>query len=57
MIREPAQHRFYAGIDLHARFMHVSVLDATGNVVYHRNLPCHFETLRTTSPPGRTSRR
>jgi hypothetical protein len=28
------QHRFYAGIDLHARFMHVCVLDAAGNGVY-----------------------
>jgi hypothetical protein len=27
------QHRFYAGIDLHASFMHVCVLDAAGNVV------------------------
>ena len=27
------QHRFYAGIDLHARTMHVCVLDQVGNVV------------------------
>ena len=25
------QHRFYVGIDLHARFMHVCVLDAVLN--------------------------
>jgi hypothetical protein len=39
------QHRFYAAIDVQATFMHVCVLDATGNVVYDHNLPCHFETL------------
>jgi len=39
------QHRFYCGIDLHARTMHVCVLDATGTVVFDKNLPCHFETL------------
>ena len=27
------QHRFYCGIDLHARTMHVCVLDAAGTVV------------------------
>jgi transposase len=47
------QHRFYAGIDLHARFMHVCVLDATGNVVYDHNLPCHFETLLQAIAPFR----
>ena len=31
--RLKGQHRFYAGIDLHASFMHVWVLDAAGNVV------------------------
>ena len=35
-------HQFYAGIDLHARSMHVCVLDAAGTVVYDRNLACHF---------------
>src|SRR5262249_47378362 len=33
------QHRFYAGIDLHARTMHVCVLDHDGSVVCDRNLP------------------
>ena len=35
-------HQFYAGIHLHARSMHVCVLDAAGTVVYDRNLACHF---------------
>jgi hypothetical protein len=34
-------HGFYAGIDLHARTMHVCVLDAAGTVVLDRNLACH----------------
>ena len=33
------QHRFYAGIDLHSRSMHLCVLDHQGNVVYDKNLP------------------
>jgi len=46
-------HQFYAGIDLHARSMHVCVLDAAGTVVYDRNLHCHFPTHapRSVSPP------
>src|ERR1700730_14214270 len=34
------QHRFYAGIDLHGRFMHLCILDATGAVVFDKNIPC-----------------
>ena len=47
------QHRFYAAIDLHARTMHVCVLDAAGTVVLDRNLPCHFETLLQAIAPFR----
>ena len=47
------QHRFYAGIDLHARTMRVCVLDAAGTVVYDRYLPCHFETLLEAIAPFR----
>ena len=47
------QHRFYAGIDLHTRTMHVCVLDAVGTVVLDRNLPCHFETLLQAIAPFR----
>jgi transposase len=32
------QHRFYAGIDLHARTMHVCILDHEGAVVFDKNL-------------------
>lgn len=47
------QHRFYAGIDLHARTMHLCVLDAAGTVVCDRNLACHFETLLQAIAPFR----
>ena len=32
------QHGFYAGIDLHARRLHLCVLDATGQVVLDVNI-------------------
>src|SRR2546429_7016801 len=46
-------HRFYCGIDLHARTMHVCVLDHEGNVVFDRNLPCRPETLLRALAPFR----
>ena len=47
------QHRFYAGIDGHARTLHVCVLDAAGTVVFDRNLPCQVETLLQAIAPFR----
>src|SRR5262245_34633541 len=45
------QHRFYCGIDLHARSMHLCVLDDAGAVVFERNLPCRPESfLRAVAP-------
>jgi transposase len=32
------QHKFYCGIDLHARTMYLCILDQAGEVVLHRNL-------------------
>jgi transposase len=32
------QHRHYCGIDLHVKTMHVCILDATGQVLVHRNV-------------------
>jgi len=34
------QQRFYCGVDLHARTMHVCVVDAEGQTREHVNLPC-----------------
>ena len=32
-------HRFYAGVDLHARSLYTHILDATGRTVLDRDLP------------------
>ena len=32
-------HRFYCGVDLHARTMYVHVLDAKGKTVFEQDLP------------------
>jgi transposase len=50
---DTSQHRFYGGIDLHARTMHVCVLAHDGAVVFDRNLPGHFETLLQAIAPFR----
>jgi transposase len=47
------QHRFYCGIDLHARTMHVCILAQDGNVVLDRNLPCDFPSLLQAIAPYR----
>ena len=47
------QHRFYAGVDLHARTLHLCVLDNNGTVVADRKLPCHFESLLQAIQPYR----
>ena len=45
------QHRFHCGIDLHARSLHVCILDQAGNVVFDRNLAARPETfLRAIAP-------
>ncbi len=33
------QHTFYCGVDLHAKTMHICILDQAGKVLVHRNLP------------------
>jgi transposase len=35
------QHAFYCGVDLHAKTMHICVVNQTGEVLVHRNLPTH----------------
>ena len=32
------QHRYYCGVDLHARSMYVCVLDQEGNVLVSKNI-------------------
>ena len=33
------QHKFYCGIDLHARSMYVCIINQDGEILVHRNLP------------------
>ena len=33
------QHMYYCGIDLHVKTLYVYILDGTGQVLVHRNLP------------------
>jgi len=45
------QHRFYCGIDLHSRTMHLCILDDKGTVVLDRNIRCDPAAfLRTIAP-------
>jgi transposase len=45
------QHRFYCGVDLHARTLFVHVLDARGKTVFEQDLPANPEAfLRALQP-------
>jgi transposase len=46
-------HRYYCGIDLHARTMHVCVLDADGRVLLDRNLAADPRTFLEAIAPYR----
>jgi transposase len=46
-------HRFYAGIDLHARTLHLCVLDQQGTAVLDRNLPARPDALLRALAPYR----
>jgi hypothetical protein len=37
------QHRYYCGIDLHARSMYVRVLDSQGEILLHKNMTCNAD--------------
>ena len=39
------QHRHYCGIDLHVKTMYVCILDGTGQVLVHHNVPSTPEAL------------
>lgn len=47
------QHQFYCGIDLHANAMYVCVLDSTGKVVLHKNIPTRPKSLLKLIKPYR----
>ena len=48
------RHRYYCGIDLHARTMYVCILEHdSGDVLLHRNLRCDPELFLETVAPYR----
>jgi len=47
------QHRYYCGIDLHARTMYLCILDQQGGVVLHRNMRCDGELFLEAVAPYR----
>ncbi len=46
-------HKYYCGIDLHARSMYVCILDQAGNILIHRNLPADLQKFLTIITPYR----
>ena len=45
------QHRYYCGIDLHARTMYLCILDQQGEILLHRNMPSNPDFfLRAIAP-------
>ena len=47
------QHRYYCGIDLHARRMYVCILDQSGEILVHRNGPTTPEHFLAVIKPYR----
>src|SRR5262245_27526948 len=47
------QHRFYCGIDLHARLLAVCILDQAGNIVQRTQIPADKQLLLQTLAPYR----
>jgi len=47
------QHQYYCGIDLHVKTMYVCILDATGQVLVHRNVPSTPEAFLAVVAPYR----
>jgi len=48
------QHRYYCGIDLHARTLYVCVLDCQGKIRLHKRLRCEREALLRALEPYRS---
>lgn len=46
-------HKFYCGIDLHARSMYLCILDQDGNTLVHRNMPTNGERFLKAIAPYR----
>src|SRR3970282_1057983 len=48
------QHRFYCGIDLHARSMFLCILDSQGTILLHKNIPASPEDFLKAIAPYRS---
>ena len=48
------QHRFYCGVDLHARTMYLCILDSAGQVVYDKNLAADPDAFLKAVAPSAT---
>lgn len=46
-------HRFYCGVDLHAKKMFLCIFDDQGRIVLHRNVNADPDSLRRTLRPFR----
>jgi len=45
------EHRFYCGVDLHARTMYLCILEGSGTIVLHERIPSEREAfLEATGP-------
>jgi len=47
------QHKYYCGIDLHARSMYICIVDEQGKTVFHRNRKDSAEALLKAIEPFR----
>ena len=47
------RHKFYCGIDLHAKKMYLCILDEQGSIVLHRNIHTDPDSLRRALQPFR----
>ena len=47
------QHRFYCGIDLHAKTMYVCILDQSDDKLVHQNIPTDAKTFLELIAPYR----
>jgi transposase len=46
-------HRFYCGVDLHARTMYLCILDEAGTILFHKNLAANPDAFRDAIAPYR----
>jgi len=46
-------HKFYGGIDLHARTMYLCILNQVGEILVHRHMPAAPDPFLTTIAPSR----